>query len=85
MLSSNGIYKLWHQSWEENLGTLDQGLMHGNNWIDIFTKALEIFMGKVKGLRGVPDDDELRCHMMKGLIKLKIGEIMEAVILFWRY
>ena len=59
--------------------------MHGNNWIDIFTKALEIFMGKVKGLRGVPDDDELRCHMMKGLIKLKIGEIMEAVILFWRY
>jgi hypothetical protein len=59
--------------------------MQGNNWIDIFTKALEIFMGKVKGLRGVPDDDDLRCHMMKGLIKMKIGEIMESVILFWRY
>lgn len=51
----------------------------------MFTKALEIFLGKVKGLRGVPDDDALRCHMMKGLIKLKIGEIMESVILFWRY
>jgi hypothetical protein len=41
------------------------------------TKALEIYLGKVKGLRGVPDNDELRCHMMKGLLKLKIGKIME--------
>jgi hypothetical protein len=34
--------------------------MQGNNWIEIFAKALEIFLGKVKGLRGVADDDALR-------------------------
>lgn len=77
------IYKLQHESWEENLVKLQQ-VVQGNNWLDIFTQALEIYLGKVKGLRGVPDDDILRGHMLRGQLKIKIFEIMETVILHWR-
>jgi len=66
------------------LGKLEPQLMLGNNWIDMFAKALEIYLGKVKGLRGVADDDLLRRDLMKGQIKIKISEILEVVILFWR-
>jgi hypothetical protein len=54
--------------------------MEGNNWIDIFAKALGIYLGKIKGLRNVADDDLLRRDLMKGQIKIKISEIVEVVI-----
>jgi len=41
-------------------------------------------LGKVKGLRGVPDDENLRQFMMKGQMKIKIGEILEIVIGSWK-
>ena len=50
----------------------------------MFAKTLEIYLGKVKGLRGVPDDDYLRQFMMKGQMKVKIGEILEVVIGSWK-
>jgi len=40
-------------------------LINGNSWIEIFTKSLEIFLGKIKGLRGVPDDDFIRSHILR--------------------
>lgn len=58
--------------------------MEGNNWIDMFAKALGIYLGKIKGLRNVADDDLLRRDLMKGQIKIKISEIVEVVISFWR-
>jgi hypothetical protein len=50
----------------------------------MFAKTLEIYLGKVKGLRGVPDDDHLRHFMMKGQMKVKISEILEIVISSWK-
>ena len=46
--------------------------------------ALEIYQGKVKGLKGVPDEDSIRGGAMRGLIKMKIHEQLEATILDWR-
>jgi len=39
--------------------------MQGNNWIDLFAKSVEIYVGKIKGLRGVADDDLIRKSTLK--------------------
>lgn len=66
------------------MGNLEPQILNGNSWIDMFAKTLEIYLGKVKGLRGVPDDDHLRHFMMKGQMKVKISEILEIVISSWK-
>lgn len=60
LLSTAGIFKLIHLTWEQSLGNIEPQILNGNSWIDIFAKTLEIYLGKVKGLRGVADDDHLR-------------------------
>ena len=84
LLSTAGIFKLIHLTWEQSLGNIEPQILNGTSWIDIFAKTLEIYLGKVKGLRGVPDDDHLRQFMMKGQMKVKIGEILEIVIGSWK-
>jgi hypothetical protein len=49
-LTSGGVYQLHHLNWIESLGNLESSVQQGS-WIEIFAKALEIYLGKVKGLR----------------------------------
>ena len=54
VLTEHGIFRIHHLTWEESL--LDP---HGQvllSWIETFAKALEIYLGKVKGFKGVVDD-----------------------------
>jgi hypothetical protein len=44
-----------HLNWHESLGNLESSVLQGS-WIEVFAKALEIYLGKVKGLRMKGDD-----------------------------
>jgi hypothetical protein len=45
-----------HLNWLESLGNLESSVVSGS-WIEVFAKALEIYTGKVKGLRMNEDDE----------------------------
>lgn len=45
-----------HLNWLESLGNLESSVLSGS-WIEVFAKALEIYTGKVKGLRMNEDDE----------------------------
>jgi len=48
----------------ESLGSLETNSIN-RSWIEIFAKALEIYLGKVKGLRIVGIDEEMRKGSMR--------------------
>jgi hypothetical protein len=49
-LTTGGIFIMHHLNWLESLGDTESSVVSGS-WIEIFAKALEIYTGKVKGLR----------------------------------
>lgn len=53
-----------HLGWLESLGSLETTSM-SRSWIEIFAKALEIYLGKVKGLRIAGFDEEMRKGSMR--------------------
>ncbi len=55
-----------HLNWHESLGNLESSVLQGS-WIEVFAKALEIYLGKVKGLRMKGDD--LRKDNMRDQLK----------------
>jgi hypothetical protein len=54
------------------------------SWIDIFEKAIEFFNGRVKGFKGVVDDNVLRKDMIKGDLKELIVVHIDRVIKRWK-
>lgn len=67
MLTDKGIYQLTHLTWQAYLGHLEQTMQA--SWIDIFEKAIEFFNGRVKGFKGVVDDNALRKEMIREDLK----------------
>ena len=72
LLSTAGICKLVLLTWERSLRNIQFQILNSNSWIDIFASELEIYLRKVKGLRGVRHDEHLRQFMMKEQMKVKI-------------
>lgn len=54
------------------------------SWIDIFEKAIEFFNGRVKGFKGVVDDNVLRKDMIKGDLKELIVVHIDRVVKRWK-
>lgn len=50
--------------------------MTKGNWVQDFTRAIEIYTGQVKGFKDVPEDTEIRQEQMKGQLKLFIRTII---------
>lgn len=67
-LAENGVHLSHHLNWLESLGDLE-GSVHTGEWIAIFAKALDIYMGKVKGLRMSVSDDRDHQDIMKDELK----------------
>ena len=55
-LAENGVHLSHHLNWLESLGNLEDSV-HSGQWIAVFAKALDIYTGKVKGLRMTVQDD----------------------------
>jgi hypothetical protein len=46
------------------------------NWIQEFVRAIDIYMGKVKGFKDVPEEQYMRQETMKAELKLLIRMII---------
>jgi len=66
-------------NWEDSLEDL-KASAERDTWIQSFSKIFEIYSGKIKGLRGVPDDSKEREHMLRASIKISISELVEYII-----
>lgn len=49
--------------------------------VKVFSRALDLYKGKVKGYAGLPDNPREREIKLKGEIKLLVREIIQQVIL----
>lgn len=67
-LTEGGAYSLHHLGWLESLGSLETTSL-SRSWIEIFAKALEIYLGKVKGLRIAGVDEDMRRGSMRDQLK----------------
>jgi hypothetical protein len=48
--------------------------------IQVFSRAISIYKGKVKGYRGLLDHSFLRENILKGELKLLVKEIIQQVV-----
>jgi hypothetical protein len=48
--------------------------------IQVFSRAISIYKGKVKGYRGLQDNSFLRENFIKGELKLLVKEIIQQVV-----
>ncbi len=70
-----------HLDWQESLGDTESSVVSGS-WIEIFAQALEIYIGKVKGLR-MHGLDEKRDNM-RDLLKQMIDKQVGMIIAQWK-
>lgn len=82
MLTDQGLYNLFHLTWQSYLGHLEQTMQA--SWIDIFEKAIEFFNGRVKGFKGVVDDNAIRKDMIKGDLKELIVVHIDRLVKRWK-
>jgi len=53
------------------------------NWIQEFVRAIDIYTGKVKGFRDVPEEQYMRQETMKAELKLLIRMIITDQLEKW--
>jgi hypothetical protein len=82
ILTDKGLYHLQHLTWQAYLSYLEQ--KQQASWFDIFEKAIEFFNGRVKGFKGVVDDNDTRKDMIKSDLKELIHGYIERVIKKWK-
>jgi hypothetical protein len=70
-----------HLNWLESLGDTAESVSSGA-WIEIFAKALEIYTGKVKGLRLSAEDE--RKDSMRDQLKVMIDHQVSQIISQWK-
>jgi hypothetical protein len=78
-LTEGGPYTLHHLGWLESLGSLEATSI-SRSWIEIFAKALEIYLGKVRGLRIVGVDEDMRKGSMRDQLKNLIEKQVISII-----
>jgi len=71
-----------HINWVESLMVYRKHVK--GDWMKVFARALDIYHGKVKGFKGMIDDNQYRQHLMKADLKLLIKDIINEVIGRWR-
>lgn len=76
-LTQGGVYVSRHLNWLESLGDTAESVSSGA-WIEIFAKALEIYTGKVKGLRLSAEDE--RKDSMRDQLKVMIDHQVSQII-----
>jgi hypothetical protein len=64
--------------WEEHLNLIR--IMNPNDWLKVLKVALEIFGGKKIGLAGLPDNQEMREHMLRSRMQDLLRKNINACI-----
>lgn len=80
-LGMHGLSRFSHLSWDESLEAFK--LISKGNWIEDFSRAIEIYTGQIKGFKEVPEDMEMRQQQMKGQLKLFVRTIITDQLDKW--
>lgn len=80
-LGITGLSRFSHLSWDESLEAFKQ--ISRGNWIQDFSRAVEIYTGQIKGFKDVPEEQELRQEQMKGQLKLFIRTVITDQLEKW--
>lgn len=76
--TKQNVLQFLHLRWDEALEAYKQKLAGGkDDWMLIFARAIDIYVGKVKGFRDVPEEQFMRREMMKGELKELINGIIK--------
>jgi len=67
-----------HLSWQQSIYEFKK--LVEDDLIKVFSRALDVQRGKVKGFAGIPDNMEIRNLMLKAELKLIIRDIIIQVI-----
>jgi len=57
-LGLQGLFRYMHLDWDQSLH-LYKKLVKGN-WIQEFSRAIDIYTGKIKGFKDVPEEQYMR-------------------------
>jgi hypothetical protein len=80
-LGIKGLSKLRQLRWDESLEHFRE--ISRGNWIQEFARAIEIYTGKIKGFKDVPEDQYLRQETMKAELKLFISNVVTEQLEKW--
>lgn len=80
-LGMHGLSRFAHLSWDESLEAFR--INSKGNWVQDFSRAIDIYTGKVKGFKDVPEEVELRQEQMKGQLKLFVRTIITDQLDIW--
>lgn len=76
-LDQRNIYQFSHLGWYEGLENFKKELEdQKDSWLLLFARAIDIYIGKVKGFKGVPEDINIRQDYMRGELKIMIKNII---------
>ena len=67
-----------HLTWQQSIYEFKKQVE--DDLIQVFSRALSIYKGKVKGYSGLPDNAYLRENFLKAELKLLVKEIIYQVI-----
>ena len=73
-LNPFGVSQYAHVRWDESLHSYRS--LVGDNWVQLFARAIDIYTGRVKGFRDVSEEEYLREQGMKDELKLLISSII---------
>ena len=67
-----------HMTWQESIYEFKK--LVKDDLVQVFSRALDVYKGKVKGFAGIPDNMNIRDIMLKADLKLIVREIICQVI-----
>jgi len=80
-LGLQGLFRYVHLDGDQSLH-LYKKLVKGN-WIQEFSRAIDIYTGKIKGFKDVPEDQYMREETLKGDLKIRIRNIITVELERW--
>lgn len=74
-LGTKNVLTFLHLRWDEGLEEY-KAKLESDDWMLVFARAIDIYVGKIKGYAGVPENMNMRQEIMKGELKVLITGII---------
>lgn len=78
MLTQKNVQTCTHLTWQQSIYEYKKQVH--DDLIQVFSRAISIYKGKVKGYRGLLDNSFLRENLLKAELKLLVKEIIQQVV-----
>ena len=78
VLTQKNVQTCIHLTWQQSIYEFKRQVH--DDLIQVFSRAISIYKGKVKGYRGLLDNSLLRENLLKAELKLLVKEIIQQVV-----